>query len=307
MNAVLFAYQQLGYIFLKELLLNGFEVKAVVTHADNPSEKIWFPSVEKLAESNNIPVFEAGNPKILEEIQKIKPDVIFSAMFRKIIPLEIINFPRLGSFNLHPSLLPKYRGRCPANWVLVNGEKETGLTIHKMTQTPDAGEILSQTKIDISQDDTIASLYNKFADAAPDLIRQTLEKIKNDKINLTPQDENNASSFGARTPEDGLFSWNDKAVKIHNLVRAVAHPYPGAFCKDGNKKLFIWRSALSNEDLKDTKPSQIISTTPLTVATGYGALEIKRLQWESESEYCAKDFVETYKIKTGDFITKELQ
>jgi methionyl-tRNA formyltransferase len=305
MKTVLFAYHELGYIFLKELLLSDFEIKAVVTHPDDPNEKIWFPSVEKLAKANNIPVFTDGQikePKWIEQLKNFESDVIFSVMFRKIMPPEILGSAKAGAFNLHPSLLPKYRGRCPANWVLVNGENKTGLTIHKMTQKADAGDILTQLEIEISPDDTIANLYNKFADFAPKLINEAFKKIKSGSLTLTPQDESRASTFGRRTPEDGLFSWDTPAAKIHNLVRAVTHPYPGAFCISQDKKLFIWRTALSETEKKDAKPAQIISTSPLLAAAGDGALQIKRLGWEGESELCAKDFVECYKIKQGDFL-----
>jgi UDP-4-amino-4-deoxy-L-arabinose formyltransferase/UDP-glucuronic acid dehydrogenase (UDP-4-keto-hexauronic acid decarboxylating) len=303
MKTVLFAYHELGYIFLKELLLSDFEIEAVITHPDDPNEKIWFPSVEKLAKANNIPVILTDKKNWQQEVKKFKPDIIFSVMFRKIIPMEILNSAARGAFNLHPSLLPKYRGRCPANWVLINGEKETGITIHKMTAKADRGDILAQTKIEISADDTIAALYNKFADFAPKLIGEIFNKIKSGNLNLTPQNESQALEFGRRTPEDGFFDWNMPSVKIHNLVRGVTHPYPGAFCKNKQgKKLFIWRTALSTMEIKDAKPAQIISLNPLTAATADGALEIKRLGWENERELCAKDFIDLYKIKQGDFL-----
>ena len=164
MKAVVLAYHNMGCIGLESLLKNGFEITAVFTHKDDPKENQWFRSVAQLAAQHNIPVFapdDLNHPLWIEKIKAMQPDMLFSFYYRNMIKEPLLEIPKQGCFNLHGSLLPKYRGRAPINWVLVKGETETGVTLHHMTPKPDNGDIVAQSKIAISNDDTAQTLNEK--------------------------------------------------------------------------------------------------------------------------------------------------
>ena len=155
---------------------------------------------------------------------------------------EILGIPPLGAMNLHGSLLPKYRGRAPVNWVLVKGETETGVTLHFMTEKPDAGDIVGQAAVPIAFDDTAFTLFGKMEESASRLLADLLPRIANGQIPRRPNDLSHGSYFGGRRPEDGRIDWSRPAVEIYNLVRAVTRPYPGAFTELAGEKLTVWRA-----------------------------------------------------------------
>lgn len=178
-----------------------------------------------------------------------------------------------GAFNLHGSLLPKYRGRAPLNWVLVNGETETGVTLHRMVKRADAGAIVAQLRIAIAPDDIAITLHHKLCHAARQLLEQTLPAIKHGNILEIAQRENEATCFGRRTPDDSFLEWHKPASVLHNMVRAVADPWPGAFSYVGNQKFTVWSSRVHPHASK-AQPGSVISVAPLLIACGDGALEI---------------------------------
>ncbi|MDD2773653.1 MAG: formyltransferase [Elusimicrobiales bacterium] len=306
MRAVVFAYQEIGCVCLEELLRRGVSVAALITHADDPGEEIWFRSAAAIAREHEIPVYETDEvkgPDWKTIVESYKPDAIFSFMFRRMIAMEILSCAKKGAFNLHPSYLPKYRGRCPANWALVNGEPHTGVTLHEMARRADAGAIVAQAKIPMAPDDDIAALYKKMAAAAPALLASVLPAIEAGNYPRTAQDDSQATKFGVRRPDDGKFGWDWPAQKIHNLVRAVAHPYPGAFCDTGAGKLFVWKTA-NPRKLDGGAPGTIISLNPLAVAAGNGtALDLLRLQHEGEMELSAAGFVSGNRLDKNSKIT----
>jgi methionyl-tRNA formyltransferase len=226
----------------------------------------------------------------------MKPDVIFSFYYRNMIPREILAVPKIGAFNLHGSLLPKFRGRCPVNWVLIEGEKTTGITLHAMVEKPDAGDIVAQRAIDISFDDNARSLFMKMAKEARTLMKEVLPLIQNGSFQRTPQASLGSSSyFGGRKPEDGLIAWNKDAVSIYNLTRATTHPYPGAFSYLDGKKFFVWQ-AYPEEGVSNNTPGAILSTNPLTVGAGRGTVKLLRVQLEGELEMDGETFAATHDI-----------
>lgn len=178
-----------------------------------------------------------------------------------------------GAFNLHGSLLPKYRGRAPLNWVLVNGETETGVTLHRMVKRADAGAIVAQLRVAIAPDDIAITLHHKLCHAARQLLEQTLPAIKHGNILEIAQRENEATCFGRRTPDDSFLEWHKSASVLHNMVRAVADPWPGAFSYVGNQKFTVWSSRVHPHASK-AQPGSVISVAPLLIACGDGALEI---------------------------------
>nr|WP_321272160.1 bifunctional UDP-4-amino-4-deoxy-L-arabinose formyltransferase/UDP-glucuronic acid oxidase ArnA [uncultured Tolumonas sp.] len=283
MKAVVFAYHDIGCTGIKALLNAGYDIQAVFTHVDDQQENTFFASVAQLCAEHDLPVFapeDANHPLWIERIQRLAPDVIFSFYYRNLLSQAILDLAPQGAFNLHGSLLPRYRGRAPANWVLVNGETETGVTLHQMTAKPDAGDIVAQQVIAIAHSDTALTLHGKLRSAAESLLADTLPAMKAGNITLQPQDESKASYFGRRTPTDGEIHWYKPAQEIYNLVRAVTQPYPGAFTFAGDRKLLVWKASVVPARGGNHTPGTIISIDPLQVACGKDILEITSGQSE---------------------------
>lgn len=284
MKCVVLGYHNIGCAGIKALIKNGFEVAAVFTHKDNPNENIWFDSVAELACAEGLPVFapdDINHPVWVEKIKAIKPDIIFSFYFRDMVKSPILEIPKHGCLNLHGSLLPAYRGRVPINWAIINGETETGVTLHYMTTKPDNGDIVGQEKIAIGPDDTAKDVHQKATKAAAALLEKMLPLVKKGKAPRKKQDESKASYFGGRKPADGEIDWSKSAKEIRNLVRATTRPYPGAFSFMGDRKCFFW-SVSEAKLAKKAKPGTVITYDPLVIACGNkGAVKIESAQLEN--------------------------
>ncbi|MCX6338450.1 MAG: formyltransferase [Candidatus Aureabacteria bacterium] len=309
MKIIVMGYHNIGYACLQKLIEIGADITAVVTHADNPRENIWFRSVRDLAFEHCIPVYQppdANSPEMVAAVRRIAPDMIFSFYFRQVLGKELLEIPRIGAFNLHGSLLPRYRGRCPINWVLVHGEKETGVTLHRMELKPDRGAILAQRVVPIDFKDTALTLFEKMTVAAAELIADIYPKMLTSEIRELPQEQRQASYFGGRTAKDGRIDWSRRATEIYNLVRAVTHPYPGAFTEAGGRKLFIWWAEPDEEaPTEDSKPGEIIALRAgegIVVATGKGILRLKKIQWEGEGEIDAETLPRGSALAPGAFL-----
>ncbi len=280
MKAVVFAYNNIGCIGIEQLLRNGIKIEAVFTHADSPNENLWFRSVAQLAAEQGIPVFapeDVNHPLWIAKIKAMKPDFIFSFYYRKVISQTILDIAKKGAFNLHGSLLPKYRGCAPLNWAVINGEKESGVTLHVMTGKVDAGDIVAQEKFSIENDDTAKCVHLKAAKAAECMLEKTLPLIKSGKYGTKKQKEENATQFPRRHPEDGLIDWNKSATDVRNLVRGVTLPFPGAFTYLASQKYFLWDvSVVSNR--KKVQPGTVLSTNPLVIACGKDAIQVNAAQ-----------------------------
>jgi UDP-4-amino-4-deoxy-L-arabinose formyltransferase / UDP-glucuronic acid dehydrogenase (UDP-4-keto-hexauronic acid decarboxylating) len=282
MRAVVFAYHDIGITGIDALLRHGYEIAAVFTHAEDPQENLWFASVAEHAAGLGLPVHapeDVNHPLWVERIRALAPDVIFSFYYRKLVGADLLALPGAGAFNLHGSLLPRYRGRAPINWVLVHGERETGVTLHHMTVRADAGDIVGQRAFPIDDDDTAQSLMRKADRAAAELLDELLPAIAAGMAPRRPQDAAQASTFGGRRPADGLIDWSCRAEAVRNLVRAVTRPYPGAFTHAGRRKLFVWKAALVPGS-EDAPPGTVLSVDPLVVACGEGALRVDSAQVE---------------------------
>lgn len=283
-RAVVFAYNNIGCVGLEALLRAGWEVAAVFTHVDNPSENVYFRSVARLAAENGIPVHapdDPNHPLNLARVRELRPDAIFSFYYRKMLSRELLDIAPLGGFNLHGSLLPAYRGRCPVNWVLVNGERETGVTLHRMTARPDAGDIVAQRAVPIADEDTAFSLQAKCAETARVLLDEVLADFPARVAAARPQDESRASYFHGRTPDDGRIDWAKGARELRNLVRAVTQPYPGAFAFYASRRFTVWAAELVGDGAPPAAaPGTVLSTAPLVVACGTGALRIAFAQMD---------------------------
>jgi len=229
-KAVVFAYHDVGVRCLRVLLEAGVRVPLVVTHRDDPRERVFFGSVAELARSKGIETLEDPENNLLERrIANLAPDFIFSFYYRRMLPPGLLATARRGAFNMHGSLLPKYRGRAPVNWAVLKGETETGATLHEMVAKPDAGRVVDQEAVPIGPDETAGEVMAKVAAAAERVLKRSIGKLVAGTAQLKPQDLARGSYFGGRRPEDGRIDWSSSAREIHNLVRAVAPPYPGAF------------------------------------------------------------------------------
>lgn len=284
-----FAYSDTGHACLKFLLDRREDVVLVVTHADDPKERQWFPSVAELARSRGIePVIaeDPRDPTVLARIEAAKPDLLLSFYYRGILPEGLLELPRLGAFNVHGSLLPRYRGRAPVNWAILSGEKVTGATLHAMTAKPDAGDIVDQESVPIGPDDTANEVQGRVSAAAVKLLERRLEDLKKGRAPRRPQDEAAATTFGRRGPQDGHIEWTRTAEQVHDLVRAVTHPYPGAFTEIFGGRTFLWKTRLPNLGAHDNFPGQIRTEHGrLFVACGDDRyVEVLRLQREGEEE-----------------------
>lgn len=301
MRSVVFAYQDVGYVCLEALLDMGAEVAAVFTHDDDPGEHIWFRSVRALAERHGLPVFapERMGADDVARLGAWQPDFLFSFYYRRLLPQAVLDTARRGAFNLHGSLLPRYRGRCPVNWVLVHGEHETGVTLHHMVAKPDAGDIVAQRAVPIADDDTARSLYAKLTTAAGDLMRQTYPLLVAGTAPRRAQDPALATYFGGRTPADGLIDWRLAARRIYDLVRAVAQPYPGAFTHWRGRQLRVW-SARVEPGTGQAAPGTVVDVDGgVAVQTGSGRLRALRVQLDGEDEMDAAQWAQAHGVRPG--------
>ncbi len=283
MRAIVAGYHNMGCEGLEALILNGYDVAAVFTYTDNADEVIWFASIAEAAARHDIPVYtpdDINHPLWVEKIRELKPDVVFSFYYRDILSAAILDIPASGCFNLHGSLLPKYRGRVPTNWAIINGETETGVTLHHMTPGIDNGDIVAQQVVSISSDDTAQTLVNKQVDAARGMLDSCLPAIKDGSATRTPQNHKEATYFSGRKAEDGAIDWSQSATAIHNLVRAVSRPYPGAFTFAGQRKLLIWEVEVIQQQA-EAKAGTILSVNPLDIACGEGVVRVRFGQQEN--------------------------
>ncbi|MGK3112704.1 bifunctional UDP-4-amino-4-deoxy-L-arabinose formyltransferase/UDP-glucuronic acid oxidase ArnA [Candidatus Pantoea formicae] len=283
MKTIVFAYHDMGCAGITALLNAGFEISAIFTHADSAAENHFFGSVARLAAEQGIPVYapeDANHPLWVDRIKTMAPDYIFSFYYRNLLSDDVLSSARLGAFNLHGSLLPKYRGRAPLNWVLVNGEKETGVTLHRMVKRADAGDIVAQLRVAIEEQDNALTLHRKLVTCATQVLEQALPAMKRGEIATTPQDQSQATVVGRRKPEDGRIQWEQPAQSINNLVRAVTDPWPGAFAYAGTVKFVVWKGRV-HVDAPQAKPGTVISVEPFLIACGEGALEVVTGQSEN--------------------------
>jgi methionyl-tRNA formyltransferase len=248
MRAVVFGYHNVGVRCLKVLLARGVDVALVVTHEDNPAETIWFDSMADTCREYGIPFVTPADPKsadLMERVAAIKPDFIFSFYYRHMLPVALLSLAKHGAWNMHGSLLPKYRGRVPVNWAVLHGETETGATLHEMAAKPDAGAIVAQTAVPILPDDTAHEVFGKLTVAAEQTLWNALPAMLAGRTPRLPNDLSKGSYFGGRKPEDGRIDWSQPAQQVYNLHRAVAPPYPGAWTTINGKTYVIGKARLA--------------------------------------------------------------
>jgi methionyl-tRNA formyltransferase len=275
-RAVVFAYHNVGVRCLKVLLAHGVEVPLVVTHADDPREMLWFASVAATAADYGTPTITPVDPNatdVVAQVAALAPDFLFSFYYRKLLGAPLLAVPSRGALNMHGSLLPKFRGRAPVNWAVLMGERETGATLHYMSIKPDSGDIVGKTAVPILPDDTAREVFDKVTVAAEMTLDRALAGLIAGTASRRPQDLAQGSYFGGRRPEDGVIDWTLDARAIHNLVRAVAPPYPGAFTAVGGVRARILRTRVADVAAPPTfAPTLAVREGSLVAHCGGGGL-----------------------------------
>jgi methionyl-tRNA formyltransferase len=287
LKAIVLGYHTMGCLGLDALLRHGYEVAAVLTHRDDPREEIWWESLAAHAEARGVPVHydDPRSPELHDRVAAYAPDFLFSFYYRSMIPAAVLELAARGALNLHGSLLPRYRGRAPANWVLVEGESETGMSLHYMVAKPDAGDLVDQEAVAIDFADTAFTLYGKLEAAAGRLLDRALPALAAGTARPVPMDLSTGSYRGGRKPADGRIDWSWPAGRIYDLVRGVTHPYPGAFTTLSGAKLLVWW-ALPMDDHSEAAPGTVtaVDRDGITVTAGEGSVRLITLQLDGQPE-----------------------
>lgn len=295
-SAVVFAYHNVGVRCLSVLLAHGVDVQLVVTHRDNPNENIWFESVAELAALHGIAVITPDNPNdvaVVEQIRALQPDFFFSFYYREMLKAPLLAIPKHGALNMHGSLLPKYRGRVPVNWAIIRGETETGSTLHYMTEKPDNGDIVAQQAVPILPNDTALHVFQKVTVAAEMALDSVLPELLAGRAQAAKQDLSLGGYFGGRNAADGVINWQQSAQEIHNLVRAVAPPYPGATTQLAGKPMRILQTLVTGCTVSGERPVFYVKEGRAYAICGQGVLRIVRFELDGV-ELSATEFADVY-------------
>lgn len=302
--SVVFAYSEVGARCLTALFDAGVDVQLVVTHEDDPHEERWFASVAEVAKKagcRTVTPSDPSEPQLAAAIEALNPEFIFSFYYRRMLPVPLLALARQGALNMHGSLLPKYRGRAPVNWAVLHGETQTGASLHYMVAKPDAGPLVDQAAVPIGPDDTAFAVADRVADAAVTVLRRSLPGLLAGTAPRIPLDLSQGSYFGGRKPADGELSLTWPAKRFHDLVRAVAPPFPGAFLAVGNVILRIHRTRLlpptevsGNGPALDLENDRLVATCGdggrleiLDAVTSHGVLDAERFRTLFASDHVA--------------------
>ena len=283
-----FGYSEVGYECLSLLLERGDNVVALITHEDSPSEKIWFKTPAVAAREKGVPVFtpeSVNTPEWRERIAALQPELILSVYYRHMIGTKILGLPRLGAWNMHGSLLPKYRGRAPINWAVLHGEPRMGMTLHRMIKAADAGQVVDQDGVEIGPRDTAEQAFRQVLPCARRVLVRQMDALLAGTAKETPQDESQATTFGGRKPEDGRIDWSKPAKDVYNLIRAVAPPYPGAFTDVADRRWVVTHARLSRAPAPAGLPCglQVVDNALLGVCGDANAVVIHELMLDGKA------------------------
>jgi methionyl-tRNA formyltransferase len=303
-SVIVFAYHNVGVRCLSVLLAHGVDVALVVTHKDNPKETIWFDSVKELAALHGITTITPDNPNtqdVIAQIRDLQPEFFFSFYYREMLKRELLEIPRRGALNMHGSLLPKYRGRVPVNWAIIHGEKETGASLHYMTEKPDNGDIVAQQAVPILPNDTAFQVFQKVTVAAEMALNACLPDLLAGRAKAMKQDLGKGAYFGGRKAEDGIVDWSQPAQAIHNLVRAVAPPYPGATTQLMGRPMRILQTLVTNcTAAGKEQPSFYVKEDKAFAICGQGVLRIVRFELDGV-EVSAEEFAARFGTQKFEF------
>ncbi len=306
MKIIFFGSDDFAALHLEHVLTYGHEVLACVTGPDKPQGrgmKLSMSPIKKIALDRQIPCLQPGSLKdkdIVEALKSYKADIFVVVAYGRLLTQEILDIPQMLCMNVHGSLLPKYRGAAPINWAILNGDKETGVTVQKMALKLDAGEIIAQEKMDILEDENTAQLRKRMAQAGAKLLIKVLSKQPEGRFSLSPQDEKLVTYAPKLTKEMGQINWNKPARTIVDQVRGL-QPWPGAHTSYNGKTLKVTQAQLTTEGVGPFTPGQVIkaSKSGIHIACLDKALLIKEVQPEAGKVMPAYSFVSGYKIVPG--------
>lgn len=292
--------------YLNALLNSNHEILFIVTGPDKPKgrgQKITPPLPKVFAIEKNIPCFQPENIKDEEFFRLLKSfnaDIFIVIAYGKKLPENILELPKLGSFNVHFSLLPRWRGSAPVNWAILEGDNETGVTIMKMDEGLDTGDIFLQEKIEIGFNDTAVDVFNKLIPLGVELLIKAIEKLSNGDFQFIKQDDNFATYAKPFKKNDGLIDWSKSALSIHNMVRGL-QPWPGAFTNIKGKLVKIWKTDIENKDGIIGRIENINKYT-VSIGTGKGIIKLIEIQEEGKNRNNPVNFFTRYGFKIGDYI-----
>lgn len=288
---------------LEAVVKAGHEVVLVVTQPDKPKgrgKNVQFTPVKECALNYNIPVFQPAKIReaaAVEELKKYEADIFVVVAFGQILPKEILEMPKYGCINVHASLLPKYRGAAPIQWAVIDGEEKTGITVQRMDEGVDTGDIILKTELMVEKEETGGSLFEKLADTGAKSCVEAMKQIANKTASYTPQDHEEATYAGMLTKKLGNIDWNLSAVEIERLIRGL-NPWPSAYTYLDGKTLKIWKASVK-ESVAGVKPGFVagVSAKELIVQTGNGALSLEEVQLEGKKRMNVADFLRGYQIE----------
>lgn len=307
-RTVVFGYHTMGCLGFDALLRHGFDIATVFTHRDDPHEEIFWESLADRATARGIPVHFPAREDLRSDsfrtlVREYRPQFIFSLYFRWMLPNALLEPAAGGAFNLHGSLLPRYRGRAPVNWVLVNGERETGVSLHHMVSKADAGDLVDQVAVPIAPEDTAFTLFGKLERAATTVLDRSLPLIRTGTAGRRAMDLTAGSYCGGRTPSDGVIDWSWSARRIYDLIRAVTHPYPGAFTALRGRRLTVWWALPL--DSPTGRPGEVlaIDRDGIVVGAGQGAVRLVTCQLAGQPELPACALAITTGLRVGESLS----
>lgn len=289
---------------LKAIHKAGHDIASVVTQPAKPAGrgmKLTHPPAATVAKELGLILYQPNsirNPKVIEKIRSLNPDIIVVVAYGKLLPNELLKIPKYGCINLHSSLLPKYRGAAPINWAIVNGESETGVTTMFIAEELDAGDILLQKRVEIEYHDTSITLHDKLAEIGANLVIETINGLVNRTIEPAQQDHARATFAPTIKKEDGLINWKKSAQEIRNLVRGM-QPWPSAHTHLDGKLLKIFDAEVLDEETLERPGVVVAADDGIVVATGRGKLCINELQMEGRRKMTSMEFLRGHDIKTG--------
>jgi methionyl-tRNA formyltransferase len=300
MNIVFMGTPDFSILSLKILFESKHNILAVVTQPDKErgrGQKVSSTPVKQFAVDNRIPVYQPeklkGNIEFVEQMEILQPDLFVIVAFR-ILPKEVFNIPKYGSFNLHGSYLPAYRGAAPIQWAIINGETETGLTTFKLAEKVDTGNIYLQEKLPIFPEDNFETLHDRMSELGAKMVLDTVDLIDSGSYDLKPQDDSLASPAPKITKDICQIDWNRSAIEIHNLVRGLS-PHPAAYFLYKEKVIKIYKTEIVKES--NLKPFEFYQTkNELIIGCGKDAVRIFEIQQEGKKRMLAEEFLRGFKF-----------
>jgi methionyl-tRNA formyltransferase len=294
------------------LIEEGYEVISVVTQPDRPVGRkriLTPPPVKEIAVEKGIPVYQPEKIRLedgITHIRDLNPDLIVTAAFGQILPKEILDIPKFGCINVHASLLPKYRGGAPIHQALINGEKETGVTIMYMAEALDAGDIISMRSTPITKDDHVGSLFEKLSHVGTELLKETLPALIRGELTAVPQDDSQATFAPNIKREQEKLDWNRSADDIRNQIRGM-HPWPVTFTYWRGEPFKVWWAELVEDTSTNVTPGTVwkVTTEGIFVATGTGSLQLTDIQPAGKKRVSVGDFVKGGQMVVGDLLGEQ--